>query len=200
MKPLFHLVFCACAVPLIPACMPHRGAPETLSDRPYIDSTGYYAAQERIANISYVSSDDLISQALTVQETNEKTPRAQPRYFQTIEESYQRYLILFRPVNKTGLSHLECSWDLIETFRLQVFDRQPFLNAMLHTLGLTELSTLDFTVEPRSGSDTLLVQVLWARPESYKDRKELAISEGNLTLAITRHTAAQTGFFTSSNP
>ncbi|MBN2036230.1 MAG: hypothetical protein JW768_05770 [Chitinispirillaceae bacterium] len=197
MKPLFLCISCSCVLLLLSTCMFHKGAHAIRSERPYIDSVGYHAAQERNANISYVSSDDLISQALNVPECSEN--RMQPRYFQTIEESYQRYLKLFRPVKKTGLSRLECPWDLIETFRLQVFDRQPFINAMLHTLDLFELSTLDFTVEPHN-SDTIHLQVLWARPESSTSRKELAISEGNLTLAVTRHTAALATISTVNTP
>lgn len=60
---------------------------------------------------------------------------------------------------------------------------------MLHTMSLTALSTLDFSVKPH-GSDTLLVHVVWAKADAKEDAGGFSVSEGNLTLAVTRHAAA----------
>jgi hypothetical protein len=175
-----------CLLPLALACIFHRPGNTQADQGPYFDSTGYRAAQARIDEIDRASGDAMISQALYVP----KTPleqESQSDFFRSIEESYQRYLKVFTRIPKKPA--IRCAFNLIETFKRQVYDPQPFVNAMLHTMALTDLSTLDFTVMPRT-EDTVLVQVSWARAENKTGRKEYAISEGNLTLAVTRNTAA----------
>lgn len=175
-------------LPFTLACIFHQPGNTQADKGPYVDSLGHRAAQARIDNIDRASGNAMISQALYVPK-NALEQANQPDFFRSIEESYQRYLKLFTRIPKSPRPEIRCAFDLIETFNRQVFDRQPFVNAMLHTMTLTDLSTLDFTVQPRA-KDTLMVQVSWAKAETRKDTKEYAISEGELTLAVTRHTAA----------
>jgi hypothetical protein len=178
--PIFFLLFISCIFQQPVISQSNEG--------PYIDSTGYRAAQARIDDIDRASGDAMISQALQVPKTALEREN-QSEFFRSIEESYQRYLKLFTRIPKRPGPEIRCAFDLIATFNRQVYDPQPFVNAMLHTMALTDLSTLDFTVQPRT-ADTVLVQVSWARAETRKGKKEYAISEGSLTLAVTRHTAA----------
>jgi hypothetical protein len=178
--PIFFLLFISCIF--------QRPAISQSNEGPYIDSLGYRAAQARLDDIGRASGDAMISQALQVPKTALEQEN-QSEFFRSIEESYQRYLKLFIRISKKPRPEIRCAFDLIETFNRQVYDPQPFVNAILHTMALTDLSTLDFTVQPHT-EDTVLVHVSWARAETRKGTKEYAISEGNLTLAVTRHTAA----------
>jgi hypothetical protein len=181
-----RLIF-PCLLPFALACIFHHPGNSQAVEGLYIDSTGYRAAQARIEAVDRASGDAMISQALYVPKTALEQEN-QSEFFRSIEESYQRYIKLFTRVPKSAPPAVRCAFDLTETFKRQIYDPQPFVNAILHTMALTDLSTLDFTVQPRTG-DTVLIQVSWARAETQKGNKEYGISEGNLTLAVTRNTA-----------
>jgi hypothetical protein len=154
---------------------------------PYIDSIGFRAAQARIETVDLAEESALIANALYVPKTAAEQ-KNQPEFFQSLEESYQRYIPLFTLDKKSSPPGIKCSFNLLETFTLRIFDPQPFLNAMLHSMALDELSTLDFALAPQ-GNDSLLVKVSWAKPQSGEMKKEFAITEGELTLAVTKHRA-----------
>jgi hypothetical protein len=177
---------------LLFACIFQRPALSQVDQGPYIDSLGFRAAQARLENVDRADGNALISQAFYVPKTTAEQSN-QAEFFQSIEESYQRYVKLFTTAKRTSRPEIRCDYDLCETFKLQLFDPQPFINAMLHTMSLTELSTLDFVVQPRN-ADTLFVQVSYAKATARKDEKEFAIGEGDLTLTVTRHTAALVTF------
>jgi hypothetical protein len=172
---------------LLFACIFHHPGISPANTGPFIDSTGYRAAQARLENIDLAEDNALISQALFVPDDSLQTAE-QPAFFQSIEENYQRYLPLFTPVKKAAQPEIRCAYDLVETFSLLIFDPQPFINAMLHTMSLTALSTLDFTVKPKN-TDTLLIHVAWAQAVSKEEVKGFSVSEGDLTLAVTKHNA-----------
>lgn len=154
---------------------------------PFIDSSGYYAARARLDIIEREARDTLISQALSVTDDTHQLPR-QPDFFQSIEESYQRYLKLFTPVKRSPCSEIRCRYDLIETFRLLILDPQPFLNAMLHAMSLSEVTTLDFTVEPKN-TDTTLIYVVLNKAVPQDGARGFALSESDLILSVSRHSA-----------
>ena len=83
-------------------------------------------------------------------------------------------------------------YDLPETFRAKVFDPQPFMNAILHTMMLNEITTLDYNVQSDK-SDTLRIQVSWAKAMPDKAGKCFDITEGTLPIYITKHTAILAG-------
>lgn len=182
-------VLVASALGMFAACASfHPEATRTDADTaPYVDSTGYRAALERLETVDRSEDGALIAQALYVPESAAEKV-LQPRFFQSIEESYQRYLGLFRPAKKTQAPALRCDFDLAETVRRGVFDAQPFYNAMLHTMGLGDLSTLDFSVET-AANDTLVVRLQCARSLSRENSKTFSITETTVTLACTRHAA-----------
>ena len=159
-------------------------------DDPFIDSVGWNAAQARLAAIDETEGDSLISQALSVP-ADSAHATSQPAFFQSIEDSYQRYLKLFTPVQNASRPEVRCRYDLIETFKRGVFDPQPFLNALLHTMSLTDLSTLDFNVQPEN-ADTAMVRIALTKASSQAETKWLTFSEGELTLAVSRHGAVLT--------
>ncbi len=154
---------------------------------PYIDSTGYRAASRRLEIVDHESSNKLISQALSISGDSNLTS-SQPEYFQSLEESYQRYSGLFTYVKRAPRPEVRCPYDLIETFRLQIFDPQPFVNAILHAMKLSQLTTLDFTVETKN-TDTMLVHIAFTKSIPQHGTRWFSLSEGELTLAITRHSA-----------
>lgn len=168
-------------------CTPHPPEMVMAYDGPFIDSIGCNAAKARLSAIDEMESDTLLSQALSVP-TDSTNAASQSTFFQSLEESYQRYLKLFTPVKKASRSEISCPYDLVETFRLMVFDPQPFINAMLHTMSLTDLSTLDLTVQPKNG-DTTLVHVALTKANAQEETRWLTFSEGELTLCMTRHGA-----------
>ncbi|MBN1308154.1 MAG: hypothetical protein JXA18_09580 [Chitinispirillaceae bacterium] len=169
------------------SCLFHYPAVSMKYEGPFIDSAGYSAAQERIRSIDRAESDALVSQALSV--TGDPAHIAgQPPFFQSIEENYQRYLKLFTPEKRARRPEIRCRYDLVETFNLLVFDPQPFINAMLHTMSLTGLVTLDFSVHPKN-ADTTLVHIALTEAVSHEGTKWFSFSEGELTLTVTRHGA-----------
>jgi hypothetical protein len=180
MKPLASLLL---LLLLSTSCLYHPpGLPEG-KNGPYIDSTGYNALQARIKSLEQTSDDSLIAQALAVQNDTGQTTR-QSAFFASLEESYQRYLKLFSPVKRTDRPEIQCDCNLVETFNRQVFDPQPFLNAMLHTMSLTEVTTLEFRVEP-TNSDTTLLYILLTKTEPNKQAKGFSVSEDDVILALT---------------
>jgi hypothetical protein len=157
-------------------------------DGSYIDSLGLRASLARIDNVEDQRAGTLITQALKVPDKNTGN-NAQPDFFQSIEDDYQKYLKLFR-LNKNGkVLEATCKYDLLETFRVKIFDPQPFMNAILHTMKLSEITTLDYTITS-DRSDTLLVEVSWARPTEQPVGKGFGITEGSLPLCITKHSVS----------
>jgi hypothetical protein len=152
---------------------------------PYIDSTGLRASLARIDNIVDQSTGALIKQALEVP-GNARDNSEQPDFFQSLEDDYQKYQKLFKM--KKGVKTLEvtCNYDLLETFRVKIFDPQPFLNAILHTMTLREITTLDYAIQSDK-SDTLILQVSWAKPTAQQTGKGFGITEGVLSLFVTKH-------------
>jgi hypothetical protein len=182
--------FCFCAALLLAllACTPFRPCPcRQAAKGPYIDSLGLAAAQARLESISPSSPDLLISQAITAPEQAAAGKTGQPEYFQSLEDNYQKYRKLFSPIKKAPQPAAACRFDLLQTFTLQVYDAQPFMNAILHTLGLADCATLDFEVKPYK-PDTLLAHVAFARTSSTDLKQGLSISEGNVDLYIALHT------------
>ena len=169
------------------SCIYHPPAVSKDSTEPFIDSTGFKAAQSRINATEWEESSSLISQALSVMGDTVQAGR-QADFFQSLEENYQKYLTLFTPAKQADPPEVHCGFDLIETFRLAVFDPQPFLNAILHTMTLTDLATLDYVTKPQ-GADTTLVLVKATRAEHPGDAKSLTFKEGDVTLSVTRHGA-----------
>lgn len=170
----------------IASCLFHPPGGVRGSDGAYIDSIGYKAAQARIETVEREASGTLISEALAVQNDSLQTA-SQSAFFQSIEESYQRYLKLFTPVKRTDRPEVRCRYDLVATFKKMVLDPQPFINALLHSMSLTEVTTLDFRVEPVS-ADTTLLYVSLTRVASEEGAK-ITLSEGDLILSVSRQTA-----------
>lgn len=154
---------------------------------PYIDSLGLRASLARIDNVSGRSAGVLIKQALEVPGDG-----TQPDFFQSLEDNYQKYLTLFKLKNNGNTPEVRCDYDLLATFRIKIFDPQPFMNAILHTLALREITTLDYAVQS-DASDTLLVQVSWAKATEQQTGKGFGITEGSLSLLITKHAVSPAG-------
>jgi len=153
---------------------------------PYIDSIGYKAMEARVAMVAQETSSMLISEALAVQ--NDSLPdNEQATFFSSIEESYQRYLPLFKPVKGAEHPQVSCSYDLVETFNKLIVDTQPFMNAILHTMSLNEVTTIDFRVEPKN-VDTTLLYVSLTKMES-QENKKVVMSESDCILSLARHRA-----------
>ncbi|MBN1576609.1 MAG: hypothetical protein JW913_08660 [Chitinispirillaceae bacterium] len=169
------------------SCIFHPPGMSTGYEGPFIDSTGYAEAQERLEIFDIGKSNTLFSQALSVSDDSLEMT-SQPAFFQSLEDNYQRYLTLFTPVKRAPRPEIRCRYDLVETFKLLIFDPQPFINAMLHTMSLSGLSTLDFTAEPKN-ADTTLVHVAFTKAVSQEETKLFTFSEGELTLSVTRHGA-----------
>jgi hypothetical protein len=155
-------------------------------DRPYVDSLGLCAARSRLIAVEQDSADTLISQAFHIPRDS-IAEQIQPLFFKSLEDSYQRYLAIFSPVKKkTTVPEIRCSYDLIKTLKLRVFDPQPFMNAILHSLTLSGITTLDFDVQQYSSPDTLLVKVFFTAAVPHGD-KAFSMSEGALDLYVTKH-------------
>jgi hypothetical protein len=169
------------------SCVFHPSVGRNVINGPYIDSIGYKALQARIETVDQETSGALISEALAVQNDSLENV-TQTAFFQSLEESYQRYLKLFRPVKRAIRPEVSCRYDLVETFRLQIIDPQPFINAILHTMSLMEVTTIDFRVEPKN-TDTTLLYVTLTKMESYEKTKKVTMSEGDLILSVSRHRA-----------
>lgn len=169
------------------SCMFHSSVSRKVINGPYIDSIGYKALQARIEAVDRETSGSLISEALAVQNDSLEDV-TQSAFFQSLEESYQRYLKLFKPVKRAIRPEVRCDYDLVETFSLQILDPQPFINALLHTMSLTEVTTIDFRVEPKN-TDTTLLFVTFTKMESHEETKRVTMSEGDLILSVTDHRA-----------
>jgi hypothetical protein len=160
-------------------------------DGPYIDSLGFRASLARVDNVVDQSTGTLIKQALEVQE-NTTGNTDQPDFFQSLEDDYQRYLKIFK-LSRTGrLTEATSDYNLLETFRAKVFDPQPFMNALLHTMKLREITTLDYIIQADK-TDTMLVQVSWAKPTALEAGKGFGITEGTLALLVSRHSVSVAG-------
>ncbi|MCW8966406.1 MAG: hypothetical protein OQK82_06950 [Candidatus Pacearchaeota archaeon] len=169
------------------SCMHHPSGNRKAGNGAYIDSVGYRALEARIALVDNETSGELISEALAVQ--NDTTREvAQSAFFQSLEESYQRYLKIFTPVRKSKLPEVQCRYDLVETFNLMIIDPQPFINALLHTMSLKELTTVDFHVEPKN-ADTTLIYVTLTKMASREHGRKVTMSDEDLILSVTRHRA-----------
>jgi hypothetical protein len=153
---------------------------------PYIDSLGYRAAQSRLDAVDAKSPDSLINQALRVQNKRHADPATQPDFFKSIEDNYQRYLKLFTLHKRGQVSEVYCAFDLLETFELALFDPQPFLNAIMHTLSMTDISTLSYDVISKS-PDGIIVRVSWSKAVSQEGGKGFAITEGTSDIKVTGH-------------
>lgn len=158
---------------------------------PYIDSLGLRASLARIDNVEDQSTGALIGQALEVPK-NAADDNLQPDFFQSIEDDYQKYLKLFKLIKSRKTLEARCDYDLLETFRVKIFDPQPFLNAILHTMTLKDITTLDYAVKSDK-SDTLLLQVSWAKPTAQQSGKGFGITEGSLPLIVTKHSVFLAG-------
>ena len=169
------------------SCMFHPPGTAKTGKGPYIDSIGYKAEQARVEMVAGESSGTLISEALAVQEDT-LSDITQSSFFQSIEESYQRYIQLFIPVKKAPLPQVRCDYDLVETFNLQKFDSQPFINAMLHTMSLMDVTTIDFRVEPKD-VDTLLIYVSLTKMATVEGTEKVEVSASDLILSVTRNHA-----------
>ena len=153
---------------------------------PYIDSLGFRAAQLRLEAVEKESPDSLINKAFRVQNKQKTNIQAQPDFFQSIEEDYQRYRKLFTLHRRGPAQEVYCAYDLLETFRLEIFDSQPFFNAILHTLSLPDVTTFSFDVVSRT-SDRLIVRVAWSKAVPQADGKSFSIAEGHSDLKVTDH-------------
>jgi len=170
------------------SCIFHQSTGSNDAGGPYIDSVGYKAMQARFEAIDRQEDSSLISEALAVQDDT-LHDTAQTAIFQSIEESYQRYLTLFTPVKRSVKHEIRCKYNLVETFDLLVLDPQPFINALLHTMSLKDLVTLDFRVEPVN-TDTTLLYVVFNTVEPSGQSKAVTVKEDDLILSVTRHHAA----------
>jgi hypothetical protein len=170
------------------SCIFHPAGTSKVHEGPFIDSIGYKALQSRLETIDQEASTSLISQALSVQDDTLQTV-PQSTFFQSLEESYQRYLKLFAPVKRAPRPEIRCGYDLVETFKLLLFDPQPFINAMLHTMSLAEVSTLDFRVEPKN-EDTTFIYVALTKTVHQEGTNGVTISEGDLILSVAGRRAA----------
>jgi hypothetical protein len=169
------------------SCMFHPPSEQSVSDGPYIDSIGYKAFLARMESVERETSDTLIAEALAVQNDTLQT-NIQAAFFQSIEDSYQRYLKLFSPVKRTVRPEIHCDYDLVKTFKLLVLDPQPFINAILHTMSLMEVTTVDFIVEPKN-TDTTLLYVSFTRLLSQEGTNRVTMSEDDLILSMASHRA-----------
>ena len=170
------------------SCMFFPSATSSTVIEAYIDSTGYRALEARVALVESEESGALISEALAVQNESMNEEVAQSAFFQSLEESYQRYLPLFSLVRTSKLPEVHCRYDLVETFNLMIIDPQPFINALLHTMSLTELTTIDFRVEPKN-ADTTLLYVSLTKMASQENTRKVTMSEEDLILSVARHRA-----------
>jgi hypothetical protein len=156
------------------------------NDGPYVDSIGFRAAQSRLEAVESKSPDSLISEAIQIQNKSKADIQAQSDFFQSIEDDYQRYRKLFTLHKRGPISKVFCAYDLLETFKLELFDPQPFLNAVLHTFDMSDIATLSFDVISRS-SDGLIIRVAWSKAVPQAGKKAFSISEGNTDIKVTKH-------------
>lgn len=155
-------------------------------DGPYIDSIGFAAAQARIEMVEEEASGTLISEALAVQD--DSRPSAQASFFSSIEESYQRYLPLFAPIRRSERPAVRCRYDLVATFTFRQIDPLPFINALLHRMALTDLTTADFKVEPVD-NDTLLLYITCTVLHNQMETGKMSVTESDLIVSVDLHRA-----------
>ena len=155
-------------------------------DGPYVDSTGFAASRARIETVEREAGGTLISEALAVQD--DSLPSEQTAFFSSIEESYRRYLPLFTPVRRSRRPAVRCSHDLVATFTLQRIDPLPFINALLHRMTLTDLTTADFKIEPVDNG-TLLLYITCTVLQDYMTEGKMTVSESDLIVAVDPHRA-----------
>lgn len=128
----------------------------TKSRGPFIDSVGFQSAKLRNAEIVsdlITNSHSLVSRALT-KKPHSPDDTSSEDIFRSLEDSYQRYLHVFKPATTDSIFKVQSEYDLPATLRLSILDRQPFMNALLHTLSFHSMTTLDYTVEEHN-KDTL---------------------------------------------
>lgn len=190
MKTLSSILF-SIVLLLISCIRMGPGRAPACDEGPYIDSLGLRASLARIDNVADQSTGTLIKQAVEAP-GNTETGIDQPDFFQSLEDDYQKYLKLFKPDKKVKAPEVTCNYDLIETFRTKVFDPQPFMNAVLHTMALKEITTLDYAVQSDK-PDTLMLVVSWAKPTAEQTGKGFGITEGSLPLQVTRHSVSVAG-------
>ncbi len=153
---------------------------------PYIDSAGLRAAQSRLEAVDGDDADSLINQAFRVQNKLPSGVQGQPDFFKSIEDDYQRYRKLFTLHKRGPVSGAYCPYDLLETFKREVFDAQPFLNAILHTLSLPDVTTLSYSVVSRA-PDNITIRVSWSKAVAQEGGKGFAIAEGTSDIKVARH-------------
>ncbi len=173
-------------MPPIAGCALRQSSRMPHIDGPYIDSVGFRAARSRLDAVDKEYPDSLIQKAFRVQDQQRADSLEQPDFFQSIEEDYQRYRTLFTFHKKEHAAAVYCKYDLLETFKREVFDPQPFMNAILHALSMPDITTLSFDVLS-SSSDRMIVRVSWSKAVPQENSKGFSISEGSLELAITQH-------------
>jgi hypothetical protein len=108
--------------------------------------------------------------------------------FARLEANYQRYRDLLASEDGGSKRRLHSRYDLAATLRKGVFDPQPFMNALLHSMGMEEIVTLDYDIDSTS-LDTLVVTVYWGAGTE-DSSGELRLSEGDLRLYVTEHAAS----------
>ena len=153
---------------------------------PYIDSIGFRAAQSRLKDVDGDQADSLINQAFRVPAQRQGEVQAQPDFFKSIEDDYQRYRKLFSLHKRGQVSEVFCPYDLLETFKLEVFDGQPFLNAIMHALSMPDITTLSYDVTSRT-KDKIIVRVSWSKAVPEDSGKKFAISEGTSAITVASH-------------
>jgi hypothetical protein len=153
---------------------------------PYVDSLGYLASQNRLHAVEEQSADSLFNQAFQTKKGRAGDNREQSEFFRSLEENYQRYLTLFSLHRRGPVPSVFCPYDLLQTFAAGTFDAQPFMNAILHTLRMTDITTLSFTVRSQA-VDRMILRVSWAKAVSRKGSKSFSISEGSVDLLVTEH-------------
>ena len=154
---------------------------------PFIDSAGFQSARLRNAELAEGlnnNSQSMVTQALTKKQ-HDPDDTTNEDIFRSLEDSYQRYLDVFKPATTDSIFRVRSEYDLPATLRLSVLDRQPFMNALLHKLSFHSLTTLDYTVE-ECKKDTCKVRVFWATPLP-TDSAGFTIKEGTLILTVTKH-------------
>jgi hypothetical protein len=157
-----------------------RGA--SADEGPYVDSLGYrdfLFRQDVLGEGLFRDPDSMVHDA---RET------ARDSAFARLETNYQRYRALFAASPQISKRRLVSRYDLAVTFRRGVFDPQPFMNALLHTMGMDEIVTLDYDIDS-TGTDALALTVYWGAG-TRDSTGALRLSEGDLRLYINDHTAS----------
>jgi hypothetical protein len=175
----------------MPACSSHPSMRcRVINNQAYIDTVGFRAFSHRqrvLGDELFSNPDSAVRMALRPMSDTADNARAAPdsTVFAEIEQSYQRYLRLFS-ARKTAAGYEACfPYNLIQTLQTGKIDRQPFMNAILHSLGLTDLTTLDYSIQ-RLSDRQLQVIVMWSAPAKTLD-SELHIAEGQQTIYVSPH-------------